>query len=369
MWISDSGTDRVYKYTAAVGRNSGSQIASANFALAGSLDGPNAGGEDAFLAKYDTAGNLLWIRQFGTTGKDREGDVSADDMGNVYISGFSFGSLGGPHAGPADGYVAKYDADGNQQWIRQLGGPEGDALNAVVVDPLGNIYASGNTFGSLGGGNAGSDDAILTKIDAAGNYQWTAQLGASGSERSEGVAVDGQGNVYVSGKTYGILGGASPGTPNVFATKCDAGGNLLWTLQLRSSAVEDDGYLSALHLGNIYIAGTTNGSWGGPNAGSNDAILIKLSPPAGLRSGPSIDFTSEAKSIEVARTLREDPRLTSSSAAAVRTTWHGGEPMSGSARHRGAVDDLAAGNVASAREQFSAAFDPMQQNTREKQTV
>ena len=105
--------------------------------------------------------------------------VSADGLGNVYISGYTYGSLGGPNAGSDDAFVSKYDAAGTLQWTRQLGTSAIDRSYGVSADGLGNVYISGYTSGSLGGPNAGGNDAFVSKYDAAGTLQWTRQLGTS----------------------------------------------------------------------------------------------------------------------------------------------------------------------------------------------
>ena len=65
--------------------------------------------------------SIEWIRQLGTSSTDESNGVSADGLGNVYISGYTNGSLGGPNAGNEDAFVSKYDAAGTLQWTRQLG--------------------------------------------------------------------------------------------------------------------------------------------------------------------------------------------------------------------------------------------------------
>ena len=119
--------------------------------------------------------------------------MSADGLGNVYISGYTYGSLGGPNAGGHDAFVSKYDAAGTLQWSRQLGTMSGDDSHGVSADGLGNVYISGYTGGSLGGPNAGSYDAFVSKYDAAGSLQWTRQLGTTSDDYSFGVSADGLG--------------------------------------------------------------------------------------------------------------------------------------------------------------------------------
>jgi hypothetical protein len=177
---------------------------------------------DAFIAKYDAAGNLQWMKELGTSVGDKSNGVSADGLGNVYISGGTGGSLGGHSAGAGDAFLAKYDADGNLAWTRQLGTPHDDGSGAVSADSLGNVYISGTTGGSLSGTNPNLTDAFVAKYDSEGNFQWAAQLGIPlENVFGEAVSADGLGNVYF----------AANGS-NAYIGKYDAGGNLLWFQQL-----------------------------------------------------------------------------------------------------------------------------------------
>ncbi len=169
----------------------------------GSLTGVSAGNVDAFVSKYNGAGALQWTRQIGTLSLDRSSGVSADGLGNVYITGDTLGSLAGTNVGDWDTFVSKYDETGSLQWTRQLGTARFDMSNSVSADGLGNVFISGYTQGSLAGSNAGGVDAFVSKYDAAGFLQWTRQLGTSSNDRSLGVAADSLGNIFISGYTQG----------------------------------------------------------------------------------------------------------------------------------------------------------------------
>ena len=252
----------------------------------GSLGGPNAGGADAFLAKYSAAGSLLWTRQLGTGSDDLGLGVSADGLGNVYISGWTWGSLGGPSTGERNAFLAKYSAAGSLLWTRQLGTTLGSTFVtnyvSVSADGLGNAYISGTTLGSLSGPNAGHEDAFLAKYDATGSLLWTRQLGTTSYDYSSGVSADGLGNAYISGTTHGSLSGPNAGNYDAFLAKYDAAGGLLWTRQLGTSDWDQTSGVSADALGNVYIGGYTRGSLGGANAGGNDAFLAKYDAAGGL---------------------------------------------------------------------------------------
>ncbi len=154
-----------------------------------------------------------WVRQLGTSENDASGGVATDGDGNVYVSGDTSGSLGGPYQGGYDdAWVAKYSADGALLWKRQLGTSEDDGSGSVATDADGNVYLSGFTEGSLGGPyQGGYGDAWVAKYSADGALLWKRQLGTSELDLSGGVATDGEGNVYISGLTGGSLGGPSRG--------------------------------------------------------------------------------------------------------------------------------------------------------------
>ena len=195
----------------------------------------SAGSEDAFLAKYDAAGNIQWTKQFGTSGHDYGERVSTDELGNVYVSVSIFGSLGEPNVGSEDAYLAKYDSGGNLQWARQFGTSDNEFNYGVSADGVGNIYVAGITRGSLAGPNAGDYDAFVAKYDAAGNLQWTKQFGSAARDQVNGVSADALGNVYVSGWTLGDLVGPNLGGDDAYLVRYDAAGNLQWMRQFGST--------------------------------------------------------------------------------------------------------------------------------------
>lgn len=243
----------------------------------GSFGGSShAGAEDMFLNKYDTSGTLCWTQQMGTGTSDTSYSVSPDNLGNVYIAGTTRGSLGCPNLGGEDLLLCKYKDSGELCWIKQWGSSDYDLSWDTATDSLGNIYVSGYTQGTLPGeSSAGGIDAFLSKFNGKGELLWTEQFGTDSEDGNFGVSVDGLGNVYVSGVTDGNLGGTNQGAYDAYVRKYDTSGTLLWTEQL-GTANEDGSYdVSADGLGNVYITGITEGSLGGPNIGSLDVFISK----------------------------------------------------------------------------------------------
>ncbi len=242
----------------------------------GALQGSNVGARDAFVAKYDSTGTKLWTKQLGTTVDDRGWGVSADGLGNVYMSGTTGGSLQGTNLGGTDAFLTKYDSSGALQWTRQLGTTVDDDCRSVYADGAGNVYISGFTSGSMQGSNAGLTDAFVTKYNSAGAMQWTRQLGTTSTDYSYGVTADASGNVYISGTTSGHFQGSGGVTEDAFVAKYNSAGTLQWTRQLGTSTTADRNFtVSVDTLGHVFISGVTNGALGGPNAGGFDAYVAE----------------------------------------------------------------------------------------------
>jgi hypothetical protein len=242
----------------------------------GSFIGANAGHTDAYLAKFDAGGNQQWVRQLGSTEYEYAGHVATDSLGNVYLGGRTGGDLFGLNAGASDSFVAKFDADGNLLWGRQLGTTAEEQGLQVATDREGNVFFSGITWGDLGGPLAGSYDSFVGKYSANGDLLWLNQFGSINADECHGVTVDGAGSVYVGGATWGNLGGPNAGLSDAFVTKYDQDGNFMWTFQFGTTETDWGNGLSADESGNVYLSGLTSGSLGGLNAGSYDAFIAKI---------------------------------------------------------------------------------------------
>ena len=243
----------------------------------GSLDGNTSAGRwDMFLAKYNTDGTKLWTKQLGSAGDDYGFGVSVDGSGNAYVTGRTPSSLdGNTSAGGEDMFLAKYNTDGTKLWTEQLGSTHYDSGLGVSVDGSGNAYVTGVTGGSLDGNpTVSGDDMFLTKYDTNGTKLWTEQRRSADLNCGLGLSVDGSGNVYVTGYDHDI----DVDNRDIFLTKYDTNGTKLWTEQLGSTNHDEGFGVSVDSSGNVYVAGSTEGSLDcNPNAGGSDIFLIKIS--------------------------------------------------------------------------------------------
>lgn len=236
----------------------------------------NQGGADIFVSKYDADGNEVWVRQFGSP-DDEFGYCVSANSGSIYVIGTTYGTLPGQVSlGSSDVFVVKYDSSGNLSWIRQFGTDNSEEANKVYADSTG-IYVVGQTSGAFPGYvNLGGVDAFISKFDSDGNQVWAGQFGTGSSDAAYGVAVY-SGGVYVVGVTSGTLPGqSSSGSEDAFIRKYDLDGNAVWTHQFGTESY-DYAYGVAADSTGIYMAGTTAGAFPGyvNLAGRIDAFVRK----------------------------------------------------------------------------------------------
>ncbi len=241
----------------------------------GPLAGSSAGLNDAFVRKYDNLGNVLWTRQFGTLSNDFVHGIVVDSSKDVLVAGTTQGPLAGSSAGFYDAFVRKYDNLGNVLWTRQFGTNTYDSVEAVTVDKDDNVLVAGQTSGSIAGSNAGAMDAFLRKYDSLGNILWTKQFGTSDPDRAYTVVVDSSNNILVAGATAGILAESKVGGYDAFVRKYDSLGNVLWTKQFGTSLNDTVEGVVVDNSNNVLVVGQVLGSLIGNSLGSYDAFVRK----------------------------------------------------------------------------------------------
>jgi hypothetical protein len=252
----------------------------------GSLEGPNNGdSRDAFVAKYDSQGNLLFTTQFGTSTFDTISGIDTDAQGNFYVAGITSGNLEGTkQAESTDVFVAKFDSNGNQQWIQQFGRNVIFQSFSIDVDDAGNSYLSGIDVESAPAPAFATDNYFTTKFDTNGNQLWETEVGSVNGEFDEsyGVTVANDGSVYATGWTRGDLpiidspgSFENQGLYDAQITKYDNNGAVQWVRQFGSSDYDWGWSTDTDSQGNVYATGWTLGNLGGQNAGSYDAWLVK----------------------------------------------------------------------------------------------
>jgi hypothetical protein len=294
----------------------GNTQSSSGIATSGAYQTLNAGREDVFLAKFSSSGSLYWATYYGGRDEDFGQGVATDATGNVYITGYTFSTSGIATSSAYktsgggtynDALLAKFSSSGSLSWATYYGGSDQDFGKGVAIDTSGNVYITGYTFSTSGiatssayqTSNAGNYDVFLAKFSSSGTLSWATYYGGSDFDLGYGVAMDGSGNVFITGYTHSTSGIATSGAyktsgggayEDAFLAKFSSSGSLSWATYYGGKDFERGNGVATDVSGNVYITGNTqstsgiatSGAYQTLNAGYEDVFLAKFSSSGSL---------------------------------------------------------------------------------------
>ena len=249
---------------------------------AGTANLTSANYQDIFIQKLDSSGNFLWAKKMGSTLDDEGNSITTDPSGNVYTTGYFYGTVDfDPGVGitnltsteKSDIFIQKLDGSGNLLWAKKIGGSSYDEGRSITTDAVGNVYTTGS-FGSIvdfnpGAGNtnltsAGASDIFIQKLDGAGNFLWAKKMGGTSVDYGHSITTDADGNVYTTGffgdtadfdPGAGTANLTSVGKSDIFIQKLDAAGNLLWVKQMGGTYYDYGMSITTDASSNVYTTG------------------------------------------------------------------------------------------------------------------
>ncbi|PCH68092.1 MAG: hypothetical protein COC01_04515 [Bacteroidetes bacterium] len=205
-----------------------------------------SGSRDIYLLKLDNSGNVQWTKTFGDTLDDVGYDMQYAQDGNIIIAGktMSFGSQAG------DIYLLKIDTLGSILWSNAYATDKEDVANAVYPTSDGGFIIGGYTAGF----SAGKKDALLMKVDSAGNQEWSYLYGGEMDDEIQSIIESSTGKYYLSGYSYSF----NTGDQDAYVLKVTDNGALVWA-NIYGGDNDDDAYkVIETSTGKIVVAGATN---------------------------------------------------------------------------------------------------------------
>jgi len=281
----------------------------------GAVQRTNRGGYDAFVFKVASDGTALYSTLVGGGSDDEANAVAVDLNGNAYIAGDtysdSFPQADAPfqHSrhGGREGFVSQISADGSQlNFSTFIGGSGDDIVNGVAVDRTGNTSVVGSTTTDNSFNvpnrsfntsfNGGVSDIFVAKYFPNGqSLAWTTFLGSHGGDYGNAIAVDANGNVYVTGDTDSsqypvtrdaIQSSRNGGSDAVLSVLDTNGLNLLYSTFYGGSGSDSAMGIALDQYAQVYLTGSTSSAdlsitqgavQGSPGGGDSDAFLAKIS--------------------------------------------------------------------------------------------
>jgi hypothetical protein len=255
-----------------------------------------------------------WHTFFGSEDVDEGYSVAIDGSGSIYIAGNSSSSWNGPGGqSPLNAYfeddlyahlfVLKLDPNGAYLWHTFYGssGNQVYSTPSLAIDGSGNLYISGTSYASWNGPDGQSplnihsedDDIFVLKLDSNGAYQWHTFYGIEDKEGASALAIDASGNIFVTGSSNSSWNGPNGQLPlnahsvgiDVFVLKLDPNGAYQWHTFYGANG-ESRGYsLDVDESGDIYVTGYSVSSWNGPDG----------QPPLNANSGGIDAFVLKMK--------------------------------------------------------------------------
>jgi hypothetical protein len=266
QWMSEySGIGNDLDAASAIALDTAGNI----FVTGYSFRGPALLNYEIVTIKYTPAGDSLWVRRYNGPGSvdDRAFALAVDDAGNSYVGGYTNGSSLSGNTG-WDYVTIKYDPDGVQLWASRLDQTFSSGVVALAIDPPGNVYVTGSGYDSI----STSSEFVTVKYDANGDTAWVRHYNPPGTEADAGtgIAVDGGGNVYVTGRSWGAA------SDDYATIKYSAAGDELWVRRYNGPGDANDSPVGIVvdASRNVYVAGKST------EAGSfilTDFLTIKYS--------------------------------------------------------------------------------------------
>lgn len=282
------------------------------------------GGQETFVSKLDANGTFLWAKEFTCLTTDAASGlgICADANGVTITGHFSAtvdfdpgaGTINRTASGSDDIFVARLNTNGDYVWVATAGSSTSDKGSSVTKDAAGNFYVTGWFGGTVdfdpGAGTtslvASGIDAFVWKLTSAGALSWIKQLGGTGTDNGNGIAVDGSSNVFCTGyfmSTADLNPGAatnnftSLGAEDIFVTKLDVSGNYVWAGAVGGTGTEMGAGIAAGTSNNIYYTGQYgstadfnpgSGVTSKTNAGGRDLFTSRWNQCTVAPSTPSI---------------------------------------------------------------------------------
>ncbi len=279
---------------------------------------PTVNNNGMFISKFDLNGNFIWGNGFACFSKPVIEGVKIDNANNIVVCGnFQYTIDFDPSASTAsltatsyDGFIAKYDSNGNYLWAMKIGTADNDLVNDLCIDLNNNIYCTGSYMGTVNfnplgtttnlTSNVGVANAFVAKYGANGVLKWANAIGSTSTDIGRSIQFDKLGNIIYAGVFGGVVdfdagSGVTSLTANtanrgIFISKIDTANNFVWAKDFGGTLTDDISEIAIDSSNQIIATGmmspgmnfSPSGTFNVTSKGSSDAYIAKYSKTGAL---------------------------------------------------------------------------------------
>ncbi|MCX6351985.1 MAG: SBBP repeat-containing protein [Bacteroidetes bacterium] len=258
----------------------------------GAYQSSASGSRDAYVAKFNPQGQLLWGTYLGGSGEESGQSIDVDEQGNIYVSGITkssnFPTTSGAYitsfsGGYEDGFITSFTSGGSLRWSSYFAGSYGGSAMGISVDSINNyVYITGRNQNTQRGSGVG----YVAKFNLSGAYQWKTDFDGIGQNldaRNGAVVMVGKTGNTSGIATTGAYQTTQAGDVDAFVASFSTSGSLNWATYYGGSAFEQLNDVVINSTGDIYAIGESSSSFNASsntyqstNHGNRNAILVKF---------------------------------------------------------------------------------------------
>ncbi len=268
--------------------------------ISGNKTSSSRGGIDYWIIKHDKDGNILWQKRYGGDADDVPTSMDNTTDGGYIIGGYSLSSISGDKTGASKGgedyWIIKLNSSGNIQWQRTFGGTSNDNLTGIIQTSDGGYLVSGHSYSGISGDKTstsfGQSDYWVLKLNASGNIVWQRIYGGSDPDIIPILIGLANGDYFMFGYSYSSISGNKTenniGSSDYWAVRINSTGSIVWQKNIGGSGIDlisrgNTPYETS--SGNILIQGYSSSNSGGDKSensrGASDMWVIKLDGTTG----------------------------------------------------------------------------------------
>lgn len=264
VWQKNYGGNSHDSFNSVVATSDGSYVAVGYIQSTNITGMPNAGFENAIIVKYNSAGEIVWKKVYGGNKNEQFFSIAITSDEGFIVAGFTSSTniAGITNNGTNDFLLVKYNSAGELVWQKSYGGSEIDNLTSVITTSDGGFAAVGTSESTNLSEitNNGERDGIIVKYNSTGEVEWQKNYGGYENEEFSSIAITSDGGFIVTGfiSSQNITGITNNGGMDACIVKYNSTGELVWQKNYGGNSYDSFTSIIVSSNGEIVVAGSSS---------------------------------------------------------------------------------------------------------------